>query len=113
MATRALARHIFEVDEHRAGDVAAHVLGLAALAGQVPAEVDDPQVGLAEVVVQPLRGDQGPQLLAHPCPSTRVSWQKWTACGCISRRRRSEPDHDSRSWYCPRHFVRSASSPAA
>src|SRR5579864_3837457 len=96
------ARHRLEVDEKGAGDVAAQIFLVALSVEQVPAKVDHRHVGIPNVFMQPGAAHQRPE--AHPC-TTRVSWQKWTSCGCISCSLCSESDQASRSAYCPFQLV--------
>ena len=67
------ARDVVELDERRAGDVPVGVLLRALAADEVPAEVDDANVGIPDVIVQPVRADQRTECAHECCPATRVS----------------------------------------
>src|SRR5207253_7060505 len=85
MAAVSLAGHVIELDEHRSRDVAGRVLVTTlAVRQQVPAEIDHAEIVVAKMFGQPLRADERSE--AHGC-RTLVSWQKWTACGFMSRTR--------------------------
>ena len=70
---RPLARHVVELDERRARDVPLGVLLRALAADEVPPEVDDANVGIPDVIVQPVRADQRTECAHECCPATRVS----------------------------------------
>ena len=67
------ARDVVELDERRAGDVPVGVLLRALAADEVPAEVDDTNVGIPDVRMQPVRADQRTECAHECCPATRVS----------------------------------------
>ena len=50
-----------DIEEDRAGDMAGEIFGLrvAAGTGHVPAGIDHDQIGIAQMLGQPLRGDEG------------------------------------------------------
>ncbi len=67
------ARDVVELDKGRARDVSLRVFLRAFAPGKVPAEVDDANVGIADVLMQPSLGDQRTER-AHACgPAVRVS----------------------------------------
>ena len=79
MAAGSLARDRVQVHEHGARDVPAKV-GVATLAaGEVPAEVDDAEVGIADLLSEPLWCHQRTEGAHWAVVTTRVSWQKCTA----------------------------------
>ena len=79
MPPRPCSGHGVEVDEDRSWKMTTQVLVMAVAVLQVPAEVDDSDVPVVDVIVQPAGGDERSE--GHVPLSTRVSWQKWTALG--------------------------------
>src|SRR5712691_3116135 len=110
MAARPFAGDRVQVDEDGAGDVTAKVCIAALAAGQVPAEIDNPKILVRDVLMQPVWADQGTEVAQPDEVTTRVSWQKCTACGCKSCKRCRELVHASRSANWPRQRLRSAVS---
>jgi hypothetical protein len=67
---RSCASHSLEVDENGARDVAAQVLLTAYTVEEVPAEVDHPDIRIAEVLLKPFDADEWTEAHAF---TTRVS----------------------------------------